>query len=258
MKRACHALGVRWLPASLLVLCLCLASGVSKAEKSKAPKDVDEAEQWLRKDLETIGAVEVQFHLDTGDLAYRTKDNKSFGFNLATLVSTVVDRDEKSGMWRVTYVSYTADKPFWWQNRDRDRAERFNAALRLLAQQAIHNLDAALATEFEKFEPQAQAWRALPEKPKMPDDAYTHKVLAEAAYDDHDVMKAFLEYNLALQKFPTWPEGQFNLALIGGELKRYRGAVFHMKEYLALVPEAPDAQAARDKMILWQDKTTHP
>jgi hypothetical protein len=71
-------------------------------------------------------------------------------------------------------------------------------------------------------------------------------------------MKAFLEYNLALQKFPTWPEGQFNLALIGGELKRYRGAVFHMKEYLALVPEAPDAQAARDKMILWQDKTTHP
>jgi tetratricopeptide (TPR) repeat protein len=222
------------------------------------PKDVDQAEEWLRKDFESVGAVDVKFNLDNGEFSYRTKDNKPYGFNLTTLVSTLVDRNETSHMWRVTYISYAFDKPFWWESRDRDRAERFNAALRLLVQQAVHNWDAYAATELQKFDPQAQAWRAMPEKPKMPDDAYTHKVLAEAAYRNHDLMKAFVEYNLALQKFPTWPEGQFNAALIGAELKRYRGAVFHMKEYLALAPDAPDAPAAKDKIILWQDKTTHP
>jgi tetratricopeptide (TPR) repeat protein len=251
--------GPRWLPVSLLIFSLSLVSGViAQAEKSKAPKDVEEAEQWLRKDFESVGALDVQFHLDTGEFSYKNKSNQTFGLNLATLVSTALARDAQSGLWRVTYVTYQDGKTYWWQNKDRDRAERFNAALRFVAQQAMHNVDASIAAELDKFGPQAQAWRALPEKPKMTDDAYAHKVLAEAAYGDHDLAKAMLEYSLALQKFPTWPEGQFNAALIGGELKRYRSAVLHMKEYLALAPEAPDAQAAKDKIILWQDKTQHP
>jgi len=45
---------------------------------------------------------------------------------------------------------------------------------------------------------------------------------------------------------------------IGAELKYYRGAVLHMPEYLVLVPDAPDAQAAKDEIIIWKDKTTHP
>jgi tetratricopeptide (TPR) repeat protein len=251
--------GPRWLPVSLLIFSFSLVSGViAQAEKSKAPKDVEEAEQWLRKDFESVGGLDVQFHLDTGEFSYRNKDNQTFGLNLATLVSTALARDAQSGAWRVTYVTYQDGKTYWWQNKDRDRAERFNAALRLMAQQAMHNVDASIATELDKFGLQAQVWRALPEKPKMPEDAYTHKVLAEAAYSEHDLGKAMLEYSLALQKFPTWPEGQFNVASIAGELKRYRSAVMHMKEYLALAPEAPDAQAAKDKIILWQDKTQHP
>jgi hypothetical protein len=55
VKRAGHPLGRRRLPATLLVVCLCMTTDVvSKAEKSKAPKNADEAEQWLRKDLEAI------------------------------------------------------------------------------------------------------------------------------------------------------------------------------------------------------------
>jgi hypothetical protein len=30
--------------------------------------------------------------------------------------------------------------------------------------------------------------------------------------------------------------------------------VLHMKEYLALSPDSPDAQAAKDSMIVWKDK----
>jgi tetratricopeptide (TPR) repeat protein len=251
--------GPRWLPVSFLTLSLSLVSAVTlQAEKSKAPKDVEEAEQWLRKDFESVGGLDVQFHLDTGEFSYKNKSNQIFGLNLATLVSTAIARDAQSGTWRVTYVTYQDGKTYWWQSKDHDRAERSNAALRLIAQQATHNVEGSIAAELDKFVPQAQAWRSLPEKPKMPEDAYPQKVLAEAAYRDHDLAKAMLEYSSALQKFPTWPEGQFNAALIAGELKRYRSAVMHMKEYLALAPEAPDAQAAKDKIILWQDKTQHP
>jgi len=31
-------------------------------------------------------------------------------------------------------------------------------------------------------------------------------------------------------------------------------ATLHMKEYLELTPDSPDAQAARDSMIIWRDK----
>ena len=223
-----------------------------------APKDIDEAEQWLRKDLESNGLRDVQFNLTNGQFSYKDSKQNSYGLNLATLVSTSLSRDDKSGLWRVTYVSYQSDKPFYWQNRSRDRAERFEAALRFLVQQCVRNIEAATDAELKKFNPQAETWRALAQKPKMPDDAYAHKVLAEAAYRDKNLQKAMVEYALALQAFPTWPEGQFNAALIGAELKYYRGAVLHMQEYLALVPDAPDAQAAKDKIIIWKDKTTHP
>jgi hypothetical protein len=58
----------------------------------------------------------------------------------------------------------------------------------------------------------------------------------------------------ALDIFPTWPEGQFNLATLAGEKKYYELAVLHMKEYLELVPDSPDAQAAKDSIIIWRDK----
>jgi predicted TPR repeat methyltransferase len=54
--------------------------------------------------------------------------------------------------------------------------------------------------------------------------------------------------------FPTWPEGQFNLAFLCGETGDYGCAVEHMQDYLELVPDAPDAQAAKDKLIIWKDK----
>ena len=58
----------------------------------------------------------------------------------------------------------------------------------------------------------------------------------------------------ALDIFPTWPEGQFNLATLAGENKYYELAVMHMKEYLELVPDSTDAQAAKDSIIIWRDK----
>jgi hypothetical protein len=51
---------------------------------------------------------------------------------------------------------------------------------------------------------------------------------------------------------PWWPEGHFNRALIMGETKKYWDAMREMKRYLLLVPDAPDARAAQDKIYQWE------
>jgi hypothetical protein len=51
---------------------------------------------------------------------------------------------------------------------------------------------------------------------------------------------------------PWWPEGYFNRALILGETGRYRKAVEEMRKYLMIVPGAPDAREAQDKIYEWE------
>jgi tetratricopeptide (TPR) repeat protein len=106
----------------------------------------------------------------------------------------------------------------------------------------------------QEFEQKLAAWRTGGSKVQLPPEAYTHGVLAKNAYQEKDIGKAISEYRAALETYPTWPEGQFNVALLCGEAGDYDEAVEHMQYYLELVPDAPNAQAARDKLIIWQDK----
>ena len=57
-----------------------------------------------------------------------------------------------------------------------------------------------------------------------------------------------------LADYPVWPEGQFNAALLSAEMGYFPEAVRHMRCYLELVPEAADAQAARDQIVIWQSQ----
>ena len=69
--------------------------------------------------------------------------------------------------------------------------------------------------------------------------------------------KAIAEYAAALKIFPYWPEGHYNLAILAAEIGGRPGydiAIAQMKKYLELAPDAPDARAARDSIIVWEDK----
>ena len=133
-------------------------------------------------------------------------------------------------------------------------AEKFKAALDFLAASAHQAEIAQQAADFVRFQAQARVWREAAAKPAMPEAAHEHQVLAEYAFKEKDTDKAINEYTAALEVYPCWPEGQFNLATLAGEKKLYAIAIFHMKEYLELVPESPDAQAAKDSVIIWKDK----
>ncbi len=107
---------------------------------------------------------------------------------------------------------------------------------------------------FAEFQPKAAAWRALPAKPAISDDVKQHRLLAEDAYQQKQFDTAAAEYEAGLEIDPLWAQGHFNAAVIYGELKDYDDAIWHMRCYLELLPNAPDAQEARDQMLLWQGK----
>lgn len=105
--------------------------------------------------------------------------------------------------------------------------------------------DPALLADFPET---AAKYRALPVKPELPEAARIFRVQAEDAVARKRFQESVELYDKALQVAPWWPEGHFNQALILGETDCPEEAIAAMERYLALVPDAPDARAARDDL----------
>lgn len=135
---------------------------------------------------------------------------------------------------------------------DASAAQAFASGVNWFAQNGKQALREAQGPE--QFKSQAAQWRAANPKPTMPESAHEHQVLAENAIQEKNISKAIDEYEAALAIFPAWPEGQFNVALLCGETDDYASAVEHMQHYLELVPDAKNAEGAKDKIIIWKDK----
>jgi tetratricopeptide (TPR) repeat protein len=138
----------------------------------------------------------------------------------------------------------------WWHGGQyMQDAKNFAAALNRLHVLANDN-----GAAWSQFRQQAAAWRALSTKPPLPDAVRIQRIAAEDALKNSHPDAAMDYYEAGLALYPTWPEGHFNAALIAAELGDYTDAAEHMQSYLELVPNAPDAHAARDQLDLWQLK----
>jgi tetratricopeptide (TPR) repeat protein len=233
----------------------------ARKEKEFVPSDRQEAVKWVEEGM-SWGWKDVK--VTDQYILYSSADGKyNLGIALARILWTKFSNETGQGgylMARVTWQDYAHDapenvqRPYYRGGESKD--EKLKAALDFLAADARRQVKAQMDSQFEQFKVQAAAWRAAAVKPTMPESAREHQVLAEYAFKEKDTDKAIKEYNAALEMFPTWPEGQFNLATLAGEKKYYENAVLHMKEYLELVPDSPDAQAAKDSVIIWKDKVS--
>ncbi|MDE2164568.1 MAG: PDZ domain-containing protein [Alphaproteobacteria bacterium] len=97
----------------------------------------------------------------------------------------------------------------------------------------------------------ASAYRALPTKPPLPDEARTYKLQAEAAVKSGDIKAGALAYLAALRIALWWPEGHREYALLAAKLNRPAVAASEMQDYLRLAPDAPDAAQARAEIEEW-------
>jgi tetratricopeptide (TPR) repeat protein len=104
------------------------------------------------------------------------------------------------------------------------------------------------------FHQQAAAWRALTTKPPLAEGARILRLAAEDAIKRQKPDEALNDFELGVQADPTWAQGWFNAALLAGELGFFADAADHMQNYLELLPDAADAQSARDQIDLWKYK----
>ena len=129
-------------------------------------------------------------------------------------------------------------------------AMRFAAVLNSLRKLAM-----TPQAESQEFHEKASAWRALTNKPPLPDNVRVQRLMAEDAVKNNQPGEALNYFESGLALYPTWPQGCFNAALIAAELGYLSDAIEYMQQYLELVPDAKDAQSARDQIAIWQYKT---
>ena len=181
----------------------------------------DKKHEHFTVDLKTLGPVRTPHH-SNGDWRLKNEAGKDLPGPLGRLVFTYQGWD---GFWQF--------------------ADALNG-LRIFAGEAGNPL--------RNFAQQAAAWRALSAKPSLAENARILRLAAEDAIKRQKPDEALNDFELGVQADPTWAQGWFNAALLAGELGFYNDAVEHMQNYLELMPNASDAQSARDQIDLWKYK----
>ena len=103
------------------------------------------------------------------------------------------------------------------------------------------------------FEPIAAQYKALKTKPTVSEEQRKYIVQANVLNQQKMYDKAIELYKKALEVNPTsYPAAYTNLALLSAQILDYQAAIFYMKEYLLLEPDASDARSSQDKIYEWE------
>ena len=107
--------------------------------------------------------------------------------------------------------------------------------------------------DLENFKSVAINYQTQSEKPVMTDEQRKLFVQGNAMNEQLNYGDAIVYYDKALALNPvSYPAGYYNLAVIAGLAQRYELAILNMKKYLLLLPDAPDAVTAQDKIYEWE------
>jgi tetratricopeptide (TPR) repeat protein len=90
-------------------------------------------------------------------------------------------------------------------------------------------------------------------KTEISEEQRKYIVQANAANEKKEYDNAILLYRKVIELNPyTYPAAYFNTALIHGTMENYYQAVYAMKQYLIVAPDAEDARKAQDKIYEWE------
>jgi len=111
--------------------------------------------------------------------------------------------------------------------------------------------------QLEKFKPMAEQYRQANPKPVLSESIRKFIVPANAESQNKNYKRAIELYQKAISIDPVaYPAAYYNLALLSEQFRFYGTAIFNMKKYLLLVPDATDARAAQDKIYEWESYLT--
>lgn len=99
----------------------------------------------------------------------------------------------------------------------------------------------------------AEKYHASKVKPKISEEQRKYIIQANGFNDQKMYDKAIELYKKAIEVDQTaYPAAYSNLALLSAQIKRFNEAIYYMKKYLMLEPEASDGRSAQDKIYLWE------
>jgi tetratricopeptide (TPR) repeat protein len=158
--------------------------------------------------------------------------------------------------WKVTYDNFQdGHQYFWvWSGWSQSDAQQIADALRVLVLDSRQNLDGIFAAKYQKFLETCQAWLEGKGTAPFPEEARQHQLLAQDAMSRNDSDKALDEYDKALNAAPCWGQGRYQAAQLEAQEGYYPIAIQDMKKYLLLTPNAPNAQAVRDQITIWNGR----
>lgn len=113
---------------------------------------------------------------------------------------------------------------------------------------------AMVPDEDRAFAVRAAAWRALDPKPPLSVPGERNRILGEQAMREKDFSRAVQHFENAVLTDPTWGSGNFNLALLYETAGQAEEAARYMKRFLLLEPDSREAAAAREKVVIWEDR----
>jgi tetratricopeptide (TPR) repeat protein len=129
------------------------------------------------------------------------------------------------------------------------RGRKFFDDLIFIQNQLIENRN----SELPLFEPTAAQYRALKVKPAVSEEQRKFIVQANGFNELKEYDRAIQLYKKAIEVDQTaYPAAYSNLALLSAQLYRFNAAIYYMKKYLMLEPEATDARSAQDKIYKWE------
>jgi len=124
-------------------------------------------------------------------------------------------------------------------------------ALMLIHNQCREEVKAELAV----FETIAVQYRTLKVKPPVSEEQRRYIVQANMYNQEKSYWNAIGSYQKVLELDQTsYPAAYSNLALLYAQVDKFYFAIYNMKKYLLLEPEATDARSAQDKIYEWEAK----
>lgn len=107
--------------------------------------------------------------------------------------------------------------------------------------------------QLDLFMPIAADYRSLTVKPPITEIQRERIIQANLFNQQRQYDKAIEYYIKAIEVDPTaYPSAYTNLALLSAQVRDFRAAIYYMKKYLMLEPDAEDARSCQDKIYEWK------
>ncbi len=162
-------------------------------------------------------------------------------------LATQIGRDGRQGRYAIIIPEILT-----FRATDLTTAQRLTDAL-FFRQQQVKNVMTQYDEQLVRFEPVAAQYRALAVKPAVSEEQRKLFVQANALAQQKEYGKALTQYEKAIALDRTvYPEAYFNMALLAAQEQRPVTAIFYMRHYLLLRPDATDARSAQDKIYEWE------